>query len=211
MSKTSQNKKEKPKNRMTLFQNDDAKKADFSPLMKSERLYLREVRVSDVNEKYYCWMNDPEINHYLETRFATQSLESIAEFVKKTDADPDVHFMAICDLAGGEHIGNIKLGPINWHHRRADVGLLIGEKNYWGKGLATEAIAMVTAYAFKNLGLNKLKAGCYTANEASTRAFEKCGWTREGLLKGEVMLDGKPHDCILLGITADDYKGLKDK
>lgn len=210
MSKISKGKTESI-NRMTMRNAEEKPGNSFSPMVRTDRFYLREVRLSDVNDRYYGWMNDSEINRYLESRFQTLSLENLAEFVKVMDRDPNNYFFAICTVDGHEHIGNIKLGPVNWHHRRAEVGLLVGEKSYWGKGVATEAIAMVTKYAFENLCLNKLRAGCYVVNEGSARAFEKCGWSREGLLKGDVLLEGAPHDCIMLGITAEDYRSNTEK
>ncbi|QLA14910.1 GNAT family N-acetyltransferase [Desulfolutivibrio sulfoxidireducens] len=176
-----------------------------SPIIKSERLYLREVRVTDVNERYYSWMNDPDISAYLESRFSVHSMESLVQYVKKVDADPGSLFFAICKLDDSEHIGNIKLGPINWQHRRAAIGIIIGEKKCWGKGFGSEAIKMMTTYAFEKLSLSKLTAGCYAANEGSARAFEKSGWIREGYLHGNVIFEGKPHDCILLGMTSSKY------
>ncbi|MFC1821085.1 GNAT family N-acetyltransferase [Thermodesulfobacteriota bacterium] len=56
-----------------------------SPFLDGERIYFREVRISDVNENYYSWMNDPEVNQYLETRYIPQSRENIKRYVEKMD------------------------------------------------------------------------------------------------------------------------------
>jgi RimJ/RimL family protein N-acetyltransferase len=181
------------------------KLTNFSPFLRGKQIYLREVRQSDVNERYYHWLNDPEINCYLEVRFVPRSLENISEYVRKMDAKENEPFFAICLNDSHEHIGNIKIGPINWYHRNADVSLLIGEKRLWGQGYASEAIALVTEFAFRTLNLNKLKAGCYGNNVGSARVFEKCGYQREGLLRGHVIVDGKDMDVILLGIRAVDF------
>ncbi|MBY0431841.1 MAG: GNAT family N-acetyltransferase [Rhodospirillales bacterium] len=97
----------------------------------------------------------------------------------------------------GRHVGNIKLGPINRHHRRGDIGLLIGERDQWGRGLAAEAIAAMTAYAFAELGLNKVVAGCYAANEGSRRAFLKAGFA-------EVARRPRPRHWLSDGVWQDD-------
>ncbi|HVP06883.1 MAG TPA: GNAT family protein [Candidatus Acidoferrum sp.] len=195
---------------------DESGKAAVEPskepivrLLSGRRCYLREVRRSDVGPRYYQWLNDPEVNRYLETRFVPRSLENISEHVARMDSKDDEPFFAICTLDGDEHIGNIKIGPINWRHRYADVSLLIGEKRYWGKGFATDAISLVTLYGFEVLNLNKLKAGCYVENEGSARAFEKCGYRREGLLKGQYFIGGHETDAILLGLTASEYFARK--
>lgn len=178
---------------------------EVNTLYLSDRLYLKPICIDDVNEKYLKWMNDLEVNQYLESRFSKHSIATLTEYVKKINLNPDIYFFTICIQSNNEHIGNIKIGPVNKHHLRADIGIMIGEKKWWGKGFATEAISIVTRYAFEYLKLNRLNAGCYAANRGSARAFEKCGWTREGLLRGNALLSGQPHDCIILGITLQDY------
>ncbi len=159
-------------------------------MLRGKRIYLRPVTLEDVTDRYRSWLNDPEVNRFLETRFYPQELEDIRRFVSTLGGKSDEPFFAICLNESGRHIGNIKLGPINPHHRSADVSLLIGEKDCWGRGYATEAIALISNHAIEDLHLNKLKAGCYALNEGSARAFEKCGWQREGLLRSQVFYAG---------------------
>ena len=91
-----------------------------------------------------------------------------------------------------KHIGNIKLGPINIHHNCAEIGLIIGDKDSWGKGLASRAISIVTQFGFNQLKLAKLSAGCYENNIGSKKAFEKSGYQVEGFLKNQVnTIDGR--------------------
>lgn len=174
-------------------------------VLKGKNLRLRPVTVADVTPAYERWMNDPEVTRYLEVRFAPQSRADITAFVKAHANKADEPFFAMC-LADGRHIGNIKLGPINPHHKTADISLVIGEKDCWGKGYAGEAIALVTRHAFETLKLEKLRAGCYAPNEGSAKAFEKCGFTREGLLKSHAVCDGKRVDLITLGLTRAQYE-----
>ncbi|MCA9802629.1 MAG: GNAT family N-acetyltransferase [Cyanobacteria bacterium HKST-UBA02] len=184
-------------------------KLSVIPVLDSERLYLRPVSIADVSDRYCAWLNDREVNQFLETRFSEQTLESIREFVaSKVNLDEEP-FFAICLKDGDRHIGNIKLGPISRYHNHADISLFIGERDQWGKGFASEAIAAITKYAFDERGLNKLRAGCYARNHGSARAFEKCGYVREGLLKGYLFEDDGETDMILLGLHVSDYRRLK--
>ncbi len=174
------------------------------PFLEGENIYLREVRITDVNENYYNWMNDNEVTRYLESRFYPQSREKIEEYVKSINNNPDYVFLAIVEKKSNTHIGNIKLGPINWLHRSADAGLLIGEKTAWGKSYATEAIKIVTKYAFRKLNLHKLTAGCYKQNIGSEKAFKKNGYIVEGIRKKHCFLDGEYADVILMGIMNEE-------
>jgi len=173
--------------------------------IEGEQIYLREVRTSDVGEQYYRWLNDPEVTRYLETRYIPRSLQNIREFVERMDGNQDEIFLAICLKEDDRHIGNIKLGPINWIHRFGDVSLLIGEKGCWGKGVGTEAIRVLTAFAFDVLNLNKLRAGCYGDNTASARAFMKAGFVQEGVLKGQWQTEGRLQDELLFGLCREDW------
>ena len=169
-----------------------------------ERLYFREVRLSDVNENYYHWLNDPEVTQYLEVRYVPHSLDNIRDYVTAMDGKNDEIFLAICLKENDRHIGNIKLGPINTIHRCGDVSLLIGEKDCWGQGYATEAIRLLCRFAFGVRNLRKLNAGVYAANQGSKRAFEKAGFREEGRLRGQALVGGQPMDHILLGLLAEE-------
>jgi len=143
-------------------------------------LVYKPLTPEDVGEEYVAWLNDPEINRFLETRFVDQSLETCRDFVGRMNADPLQHLFGMFDKECNRHIGNIKLGPINRRHLLADIGLIIGRREFWGKGIATEAISLLRDYAFSEIGLHKLTAGCYSTNLGSAKAFEKAGFALEG-------------------------------
>jgi len=172
----------------------------YNKYLERNNFYLREVRESDVNDEYYNWLNDPEINQFLETRFFPRSKNDILKFIQKMDGNPNEILFAICIKENDKHIGNIKLGPINWYHRKADVSLLIGDKNYWGKGIATDAIKLIIKLAFDVLNLHKLVAGYYENNVGSAKAFEKCGFIVEGNFKEEYFCNGGYQNIIRTGL-----------
>ncbi|MCG3110432.1 MAG: GNAT family N-acetyltransferase [Candidatus Manganitrophus sp. SB1] len=173
--------------------------------LEGKRIYLREVRPSDVNERYYHWMNDPETTRFLESRFAPNAIENLRDYVAGKLGDRDNTFLAIVLKKKDRHIGNIKLGPIQWIHRIADIGLLIGEKECWGKGYATEAIQLVSDYAFNVLNLHKVTAGCYGSNGGSAQAFLKAGFVVEGVRKDQFYSNGSYVEDILLGLIRPDW------
>lgn len=172
----------------------------FHTFLDTQRMYLREVRPSDVNERYYCWMNDPEVVRYMESRFYPNSIESLKKYVEEKVGDNNNVFLAIILKDGDRHIGNIKLGPINWIHRIADVGIMIGEKDCWGKGYATEAIMSITKYAFETLNLHKVTAGCCEPNQSSLNAFKKAGFFVEGVRKEHVYCGNAYINTIVMGM-----------
>lgn len=138
-------------------------------------IYLREVLLTDVNEQYHKWLNDSETTQFLETKFCPQTMEAIEEYVKNMLKSDDSIFLAIIEKGTDKHIGNIKIGPINWIHRFATISLILGNKTKWGKGYGTEAIKLIVDYSFNRLGLHRLNAGIYENNIGSIKAFLKAG------------------------------------
>ena len=171
-----------------------------------ERIYLRRVTLDNVNETYVDWLNDPEVNQYLETRYQVQTLDSVREYVEGMAGKEDELFLAIHLKDKDRHIGNIKLGPVNPIHTFADVSLFIGEKSCWGKGIATEAISVLANCAFSVLELNKLRAGCYSENKGSARAFLKSGFEQEGRLRNQWIMNEKYQDELLFGYWVEDWR-----
>jgi len=169
--------------------------------IEGERIYLREIRLSDANKNYCNWMNDHKVNKYLESRFERWSVGKLKQYISGIKRNTDNVFLTIISRNGNKHIGNIKIGPINRNHRYADVGLIIGEKSFWGKGIATEAIKLVVDYAFNKLDLHKLTAGAYSCNIGAIRAFKKAGFSVEGTRRKHYLCNGGYVDAVLLGIV----------
>jgi [ribosomal protein S5]-alanine N-acetyltransferase len=165
-----------------------------------KRLRLREVRTSDASGAYLEWMNDAEVLKYTESRHQSHSKEDLCDYVIKINANPDFVFRAITLGDTGRHIGNIKLGPIDWNHRFGDIGIIIGAKDCWGKNYAVESIRLLADYAFSVLKMHKLTAGCYAVNEAGIKAFIKAGFVREGLRNSQYVCDGRYVDLVYLGL-----------
>lgn len=166
----------------------------------NENIFLRTLRRNDASTVYLSWLSDPEVNAYLEVRFSppitTSDLEAFIDCVNESS---DTLMLGIFLQKGGCHIGNIKLGPIDWNHQVAEIGFLIGDKEQWGKGYASKAISLLTDYAFDKLGLVKITSGCYAQNEGSRRALLNAGYIEEGRRLSQWVVAGCRQDGILMG------------
>ena len=169
------------------------------------RLFLRTLTADDASEKYTGWLNDPEVNQYLETRHFKQTLQSCTNFINSCNEDPASHLFGIFEKATGDHIGNAKIGFINPVYQRGQISIFIGEKHYWGRGLSSEVVKALTDFSFRQLGLHRLEAGCYESNLASLRVFLKSGYTVEGFMRDQVTLNGRRQGCFWLGILNHEY------
>ena len=164
-----------------------------------QRTELFLLEPDSVSADYVSWLNDPAVNRFLESRWSVATPESTREFVAQQLASPSALFLGIRARAlGARHVGNIKLGPIDRHHGLGEIGIMIGARDAWGGGVATESIQLLAGIAREELGLRKLTAGCYAGNAGSARAFEKAGFTVEGRRTAHYLLDGQPEDLILM-------------
>lgn len=78
----------------------------------------------------------------------------------------------------------------------AEIGYWLGEQ-YWGRGIVTEALTLVTAHAFRSFNLLRLFALPFADNGASARVLEKAGYAREGTLKSSAVKYGVPRDQFI--------------
>lgn len=173
--------------------------------IQTERLLLRPLVESDANQIYADWLNDLEVNQYLETRHRLQTIESCKTFISQCNADSCSHLFGVFLKETGQHIGNTKIGFINNIYKRGQISLFIGEKQHWGKSYSSELVQAVTQYGFEVLGLHRIEAGCYEENLASLRVFLKAGYTVEGFQRDQVYLNGKYMGCFWLGALKHEY------
>lgn len=165
-----------------------------------EKVILRPILISDVTERYLRWMNDEDVVRYTEARHHSFTLDGLREFVSDTLVRQDVVFLGIFEKETGLHIGNVKIGPISHIHRSASVGIIIGDKDFWGKGIAADVLTMVCGLSFGDLNIHKLTAGVIQGNDASLKAFLRTGFVIEGVRKKQNLFFGEWRDEILLGL-----------
>lgn len=167
----------------------------------SGKVRLRTIELSDCTQEYLGWLQDPQVNRFLETRWEKQSIPKIRAFVEDVRKSNHSCLFAILALPQAKHIGNIKIGPIHPHYSHADISYFIGDPSSWGKGYATEAISLITEWAFSELGLHKVQAGAFDENIGSIRALQKAGFSQEACFKENLIspVSGKYCDHLMFG------------
>lgn len=169
----------------------------------SERLLLKELKEKHIDDRYLSWFQDEEVTKFLEAKNLTR--QSVIDHLRN-GKETNTYFMyAIISKDSSKHIGNLKVGPIQWKHRVSDLVTVIGDRNYWGKGLATEAIKMGNRIAFEIHDLRKLSAGIYSDNVASIKCYQKAGWIIEAVFQGDLILNGKILDRICVSCFNPKY------
>ena len=121
--------------------------------------------------KWVSWLNDKTVTKFSEQRFQKHNTKSQQKFIKYKILDKK----SICFKIyyKNEFIGVVELANIDNNHKNCEIMYLIGEKKYWGKGIATKAIGLAVKFAFNNLNMKNIYAGTYSSNISSQKVLKK--------------------------------------
>lgn len=172
-------------------------------------IYLRPLSRSDLNERYLSWLNDPEVTRYMETGTFPSTIEDLEKFYGDLAGSRQQVIFAIADKKSHYHLGNVKLGPIRWVHRNAALGILIGDKKSWGKGVGVEATRLMVEYGFYRLNLHRIGLGVFAEHHSAVRCYEKIGFKIEGRIREDLFQGGEYKDRLLMGLLRAEYEPLK--
>jgi RimJ/RimL family protein N-acetyltransferase len=153
-----------------------------------------------ITDTYLGWLRDTEINRYLVEPNQDTTLADVRDYCHRLISSERDYFFAILDRVTGRHIGNLRLGPIDAAARHCQLGMLIGDRDYHGRGFGTEAVNLATSFCFEVLRMHKVHLNVVDENRAAVRIYEKNGFVTEGLLKDHIFLGGRFYDLRLMGL-----------
>ena len=164
-----------------------------------KKISLRAVEKSDLPD-IVSWINDSEVTHYLFMGARPAHIELVTEQWEKAIRNPNEIEFAIADKEKGALIGWTGLYSVNWISRSAEYRIFLGDKNYWNKGIGTEAAGLMIEYAFTKLNLNKVWLGVNAEHKGAVRSYEKAGFVKEGILRQEIFRNDRYYDAIRMSV-----------
>ena len=173
------------------------------------RIYLRELVENDINENYLNCFKDDTVLSFLEVDGKNLTKEKVVEYIENGLKSKEYFMYALCLKENDKHIGNVKIGPIDYKHMRSDLVTVLWDVKQWGKGLATEAIKAGNKIAFEKYNIRKLNGGIYENNIGSINAYTKAGWIVEARLRDHYILDGKFLDRVVVSCFNPKYETKK--
>lgn len=162
-------------------------------LHESPRLKLYRLSSDCYSDRYLSWLNDREVQRYTRRRNRTTSQQDLRDFLTSVEGSKDMH-LAIVMKDGEKHIGNLSLNNLDEINKSAEISIMIGDKDEWGKGYAREAIQLVTEVAFDRLHLHRLWAE--SPNPAFNAMIKEMGWTQEGVRRESMLIEGQCTDVL---------------
>ena len=168
-------------------------------IIQGERIYLRPLRLADIEGNYPKWFDDPEVCKHNDHIPFTKTKQDFIDYVNKVSNSKNDYVFAICDKENNKHVGNISLQKINHNYKNAEMAVIIGERDYWGKGIGREAWQLVMNYGFDVLKLHRIYCGTHEENFGMQKIALACGMEYEGRLKHAMFKNEKYADVLLYG------------
>lgn len=167
--------------------------------IQTSRLILRPLSMTHCSEQYVSWLNDPAVYAFLESR-GGYSLDLLRIYIKNV-VDTKVLMWAIHLRYDNLHIGNLKIDPVDRANSSGEYGILMGERDHWGKGYAREASEAVIDYCFTmDRPLEKITLGVVRDNTRAVELYRSMGFIEENTLKDHSFKDGKYSDVLRMAI-----------
>jgi RimJ/RimL family protein N-acetyltransferase len=139
-----------------------------------------------------------------------QSLAQLqAEFEEQAGkggrSSPESGGIAFAIEADGKFIGQCALFDFKPGHQVCELGITIGDKDYWGRGYGREAISLLLEYAFRYHNLHRVMLEVHGRNVRAVKAYQACGFVEEGRLREHVWSDGSYDDLVVMGVLRKEF------
>jgi len=166
-----------------------------------EKCYLTPMRIEDA-EKYATWLNDLEVVRY--TQFAGQVI-SIAKEQEILAVLAKEHNYGIVDKKTNELIGSCGLMNLNQLNQTAEIGIIIGNKDYWNDGYGREALALLIDYGFKYLNLENIMLLVYAFNQRGIACYRSLGFKIMGERRNALRQECQQYNIIYMDLIPEDF------
>ena len=157
-------------------------------------IYLRRMTYDDT-DLIISWRNSDAVrkNFIYQAEFTREGHENWIRTMVETGK---VVQLMICETEDDMPVGSVYIRDIDRHHNKAEYGIFIGEERARGRGLGTAAAKLMLRYCFEEEKLHRVYLRVFAFNRQAIRSYEKAGFVQEGLLRGDVCIDGVYEDIV---------------
>jgi len=170
--------------------------------IETKRLILKPLGLHFLSKRYLSWMLDEQVVRYMDSGGLNYTLQNLENYLTKIENNK-IFSWAIILKNSNQHVGNIKIDPINFKHLYGEYGIMIGDKTAWGKGYAKEASISVINFCFKKLLLRKINLGVIDNNTKGLNLYKSIGFVEEGRFIKHELIGGAYSDKIRMALFND--------
>ncbi|MGE7110035.1 GNAT family N-acetyltransferase [Lysinibacillus sp. NPDC047702] len=170
------------------------------------KIQLRELTLYDVEDRYQ-WCLDKEVTKHLNLpeRYPPFSREETEKWIEMCINKTNGYEQKAIVTGEGKHIGWIDIKNIDKLNKHAELGIAIGDKNYWGKGFGLAAMEEMLLWGFNELGLNKIWLRVEVDNEKAIKSYKRMGYAEEGILRQDRLRNGEFIDRLRMSILKGEF------
>jgi RimJ/RimL family protein N-acetyltransferase len=174
-------------------------------MIRGEKVYLTELDRANA-ETIRAWLNDPEVHRYLFVGHIPITKEQEERYYDAQSVSSDSFNFEIHVAADDRYIGNVSLMDVSFVHRHGEIGLVVGDKEAWGKGYGGDAIATCLKFAFLTLGLHSVSIRSQEENRRALELYRRLGFVETGRERERVYSDGRFENQVVLDILEEEYR-----
>jgi diamine N-acetyltransferase len=177
-------------------------------MLLGERVRLRPIEREDL-PRYVAWFAEAQVRANL-ALFLPLSRAQEERWYENVLAQPPEEQPLAVDARGErwQHIGAAGLQNLQWRTRSTEIGLVIGDRAFWGQGLGTEVTALLVRFAFATLNLHRVALRVYEDNAPARRVYEKVGFVLEGRQRDGDFREGRYRDVLVYSILRPEWNDL---
>lgn len=153
---------------------------------------LQKFAAKNLTPEYMSWLNDPDVVKYSNQRFRQHNQETCRAYFNSFE-DSDHIFVAIYHES--KFIGTMT-AYISQIHQTADMGIMIGDRQHWGKGIGKDAWMTLMQALFDQVQLRKVTGGALRCNKAMVNIMINSGMKPDGIRSDHELVDGNPVDIL---------------
>ena len=163
------------------------------------KIFLKELNEKNVTKEYVRWLNSPTVNLYTEQRYFRHTIKSVKKYVIEKKKSKSEFLYGIFLVSNKNHVGNIKIGPINKIHKTTFISYFIGNSKLRSKGIMSEAFNQIFNLAKKKFKIKKIQAGIHDKNISSKKLLKKNKFKLEGIFSSQLIYNKKRIKKLIYG------------
>lgn len=178
------------------------------PFLVGSVTYLRPIEESDLSNNYREWFNDPAVCEFNSHHRFPNHDANMREYYEQVIKSHSNLVLAIVAKDSDIHIGNVSLQDIDQLNQSAEFAIIIGNKEYWGKGVGKEAMSLIVDHGFNELNLNRIFLGTAGDNTGMQKLALALGFKEEGRSRQAIFKGGQWKDILHYGLLRNEWKNI---